>query len=349
MNRRSLLKFSGYLGAATAASQLGWLNAVSQAADPSSPPESSASSSSITMQLDWVFNVQFAGLLMADHLGLYQQRGLTVALKPWESGMIVPDVVAADPLAIGCSEQNLISAAQAEGMPIKAIATMFQASPYALMAMPDSNIQTLSDLAGKKVGVHADGVKVMELVKNVNGLKPNDIEVVEIPYENKLDRLINGELAALQCYAVDEPVGFTKQVGKAPILMPMDEYGYKAYAQVFFASETMLQQQPEQVKAFLEASFAGWRIALANIPATAKLIAETYAEKNSKYTDVAYQQQSLQLVSEYVLRGIGAHQIGIIQPEQWQQATDLMVQYGIIPSRPDPEKSLDLSLWSGMS
>jgi NitT/TauT family transport system substrate-binding protein len=347
MNRRSLLKLSGYFGAATAATQLGWLNAESQAAEPSSP--ASSSSPTLTMQLDWVFNVQFAGLLMADYLGLYKQRDLTVALKPWESGMIVPDVVAADPMAIGCSEQNLILAAQAQGAPIKAVATMFQASPYALMAMPDSNIQTLADLVGKKVGIHADGVKVMELVKSINGLKPGDIEVVEIPYENKLNRLIGGELAALQCYAVDEPIGFAKQVGQAPILLPMDQYGYKAYAQVFFASDALLQQQPEQVKAFLEASFAGWRIALANIPATAKLIAETYAEKDSKYTDVAYQQQSLQLVGEYVLRGIAANQIGTILPAQWQQATDLMAQYNIIADRPDPEKSLDLSFWSGVS
>lgn len=359
MNRRSLLKFSGYLGATAALTQLGGFSAVTQvargstpaspAADRSAAPSPAANGAALTMQLDWVFNVQFAGLLMADHLGLYKQRDLAVALKPWESGMIVPDVVAADPLAIGCSEQNLILAAQAQGAPIKAVATMFQASPYALMAMPDSNIRTLTDLVGKKVGIHADGVKVMELVKSVNGLKPDDIEIVEIPYENKLDRLIRGELAALQCYAVDEPIGFTEQVGKAPVLMPMDQYGYKAYAQVFFASNALLTQQPEQVKAFLEASFAGWRIALANIPATAKLIAETYAEKNSKYTDVAYQQQSLQLVGEYVLRGIAANQIGTISPSQWQEATDLMAQYGIIASRPDPETSLDLSFWSGMS
>ncbi|MCU0524102.1 MAG: ABC transporter substrate-binding protein [Elainella sp. Prado103] len=338
LNRRSLFKASGYFSAAALVSP--WLTSARQL------KSRAAESPVMTMQLDWVFNVQFAGLLLAEHQGLYRQKGLTLTIKPWESGMIVPEVVAANPMMIGCSEQNLILDAQAQGIPLKAIATMFQASPYALMTMPNRGLTQLTDLVGKKVGVHADGVKVMELVKGVSGLAPTDIEVVEIPYDNKLDRLISGELDALQCYAVDEPIGFRQKVGEAPVLMPMDQYGYKAYAQVFFTTDSMLQQAPEQVKAFLEASFAGWELALADIPGTARLVAETYAAPGSKYTNVDYQQQSLQLVGEYVLRGINPDQMGMILPEQWQQTADLMAQYGIIAQAPSGADSLDLSLWT---
>jgi NitT/TauT family transport system substrate-binding protein len=339
LNRRSLLKFSGYLGVTAMAAQLGWRKVSAQELN------------GLTMQLDWKFNVQFAGLFVADHQGLYRQKGLNVQIKPWESNLIVPEVVAANPMTIGCSEQNLILEAQANGAPIKAVATMFQASPYALMTLPDRNLRTLKDLVGQKVGVHADGVKVMELVKGINGLNPTDIEVIEvieIPYENKLDRLISGELDALQCYAVDEPISFEAKVGQPPILLPMDQYGYKAYAQVFFTTDQMLQQAPDQVRAFLEASFAGWKLAMADIPGTARLVAETYAEADSKYTNVSYQQQSLKLVADYVLRGIPADQIGTIAPDQWQHMTDLMAQYGIIDGEPRLDESIDLSLWPGL-
>ena len=338
MNRRSLLQYSGLFGTAALATGLGLLK---------SSPSRAADMMPMTMQLDWKYNVQFAGLLLADHLGLYKEKGLEVAIKPWESDMMVPDEVAAKPMMIGCSEQNLILEAQAKGVPLKAIATMFQASPYALMTMPDSGISSLNDLVGKSVGIHADGVKVMELVKGVNGIQPNDIEVIEIPYENKIERLISGELAAVQCYAVDEPIAFEQKVGQAPILLPMDQYGYKAYAQVFFTTDALLQQHSEQVKAFLSASFAGWQSALADVPGTAKLIAEKYAESGSKYTDVDYQQKSLELVKEYVLRGIPETQLGTISAEQWQKTTDLMAQYGIIDANPTVQASLDLTLWSG--
>ena len=332
MKRRSFLKYSSF----AAASGIG-LAIV---------PHSQAAELSMTMQLDWKFNVQFAGLLMADHLGLYRKKGLNVVINPWKDDMVVPDEVVANPMMVGCSEQNLILEAQAKGAPLKAIATMMQASPYALMAMPQSGITKLSDLVGKKVGVHVDGLKIMELVKGVSGLQPNDIEVVEIEYDNKADRLISSEFAAIQCYAVDEPIPFAKKIGQQPTLLALDEYGYKAYAQVFFATNDLLMQHPKMVKRFLQASFEGWKRAIADIPGAAKVVAEKYAEPGSKYTDVAYQQQSLELVSQYILKGITLAEIGKIVPEQWQKTTDLMAQYGIIETNPDTRSSLDLNFWA---
>ena len=333
IKRRSFLKYSSF----AAASGIGLTIA----------PHSQAAELSITMQLDWKFNVQFAGLLMADHLGLYRKKGLNVVINPWKDDMVVPDEVVANPMMVGCSEQNLILEAQAKGAPLKAVATMMQASPYALMAMPQSGITKLSDLVGKKVGVHVDGLKIMELVKGVSGLKPDDIEVVEIEYDNKVDRLISGEFAAIQCYAVDEPIPFAKKIGQQPTLLALDEYGYKAYAQVFLATNDLLTQHPKMVKRFLQASFEGWKRAIADIPGAAKVVAEKYAEPGSKYTDVAYQQQSLELVSQYILKGITLAEIGKIVPEQWQKTTDLMAQYGIIETNPDTRSSLDLSFWAG--
>lgn len=58
---------------------------------------------------------------------------------------------------------------------------MFQFSPYGLMAPSDgpTNLTSLESLVGVSVGVHADGLKVMELVKGLNQV--TDITVVEIP------------------------------------------------------------------------------------------------------------------------------------------------------------------------
>jgi NitT/TauT family transport system substrate-binding protein len=126
----------------------------------------------------------------------------------------------------------------------------------------------------------------------------------------------------------------------------LDQFGYRAYAQVLFATDSLLREHPEQVKAFLWASFSGWKLALANIPDTAKLVAETYAAKDSKYTNVEYQQQSLELVGQYVMRGIRPTEIGRILPEQWQQTANLMAQYGIIDRIPNPEDSLNLNFWT---
>lgn len=335
MRRRSFLTYSLATGVSTASAV--WLKSPIAVAMPAT--------GQLTMQLDWKFNVQFAGLLIADYLGLYSDKGLDVAIQPWESGMVVPETVQSTAMMIGCAEQNLISQAQAEGAPLKALATMFQASPYALMTMPDSGLTTLQDLIGQTVGVHVDGLKVMELVKGVNGIEPGAIEVLEIPYEDKIGRLVRGELAALQCYAVDEPIAFANEVGQEPLLMPMDAYGYEAYAQTFFTTDALLAEHSEMVKTFLEASFEGWQAALADIPGTASIVAENYAEPGSKYTDVAYQTRSIELCADYVLRGIAPEQLGAIDSDRWMLAANRMAEYGIISAAPSLDMALDLSLW----
>jgi NitT/TauT family transport system substrate-binding protein len=352
MNRRSLLQLTGLLGLGSLAScmtlsddaLLVEYNGVQSNGVQSNG--TGALPAPLIMQLDWGFNVQFAGLLLADNLGLYRQRGLNMVIQDWTSDAVVTEVVAETPRMIGCAEQNLILDAQSKGMPLKAIATMFQASPYGLMSLPDRSITTLNDLRGERVGVHVDGIKVMELVKGISGI--TDIEVVEIPSEAKLDRLISGEFAALQCYAVDEPIGFLRRMGELPTVLPMDEYGYTAYAQVLFTTDDLLEQQSEQIKEFLSASFEGWTIALNDRLNTAQIVVQEYVDPTSQYFDLEYQLQSLELVKDYVLRGIAESKIGTISPDRWQEAAIRMAEYNIIASLPDLESSIDLNLWSGI-
>jgi NitT/TauT family transport system substrate-binding protein len=179
--------------------------------------------------------------LLADQAGLYVSKNLSVELLPWESGIVVPERVTANPRILGCAEPNLIMAAQASGAPITALASIFQVSPLSLMTLPETGITTLDQLVGQKVGMHADGRAVITWVQAVRGISPGSIEVVEIPYEHKFDRLLSGELAAIQCYAVDEPLRFAQQCDLNPVVLTLADYGFDAYAQVIFAHNDLLK------------------------------------------------------------------------------------------------------------
>ena len=336
LSRRQILKSAGMLGLGVGTSNLlPVFSAPSRAALP------------LTMQLDWKFNVQFAGLLMADHLGIYQDSGLAISLKPWESSMVVPDEVAANPMVIGCAEQNLILSAQANGAPVRAVASMFQASPLALMSLPESEINTLTDLVGKKVGVHVDGLQVMELVQGVSNLAPGDIEVVEIPYENKNDLLMSGDFSAIQCYAVDEPIGFKASSGIEPAILNLSDYGYEAYAQVIFAHADLLDSEPDAVKQFLKATFEGWQEVLDNIPVGAQVVVDHYVETDSKYNDVSYQVDSLKLISDYMLMNIEPGGLGTIDMDRWMLMAQRFADYNIIDAAPELGMSYVPGFWPG--
>jgi len=330
-SRREFLRLGGVLGLGLASPVKGVL-----------PPSAQAA---LSLQLDWKYNVQFAGPLVADHRGLFSARGLDISIKPWTSGMLVTDVVAENPFTLGSAEQNLVLAAQAKGAPIRAVASMFQASPLALMTLPSSDISSLEDLRGKQVGVHVDGLEVMNLVLGVSGLGNKAIGVKQIPYEDKFERLLSGELAAIQCYAVDEPLSFESQTGVKPRLLKLHDYGYEAYAQVIFAHTSALERYPDDVKSLLEATFEGWRQALSDVPAAAAIVVDHYAEPGSKYQDLAYQTESLRLIEGYMLAGIDSSTLGSIDSARWMRMAQRFQDYGIIENSPTLEQSLAQGFW----
>ncbi|MBE9078527.1 ABC transporter substrate-binding protein [Romeria aff. gracilis LEGE 07310] len=338
-SRRRLLRTTGGLG-------LGAFTHAALAGRSLVNPQAAEATMSLNMQLDWKFNVQFAGLMLAAAAGLYTEKGLAVELMPWESGLVVTDAVIENPMTLGCAEQNLILDAQAAGAPIRAIATMFQASPLALMALPDSGITRLRDLVDQKVGVHADGLAVMALVQGVSGLEENAIAVTEIPYEAKAERLLSGEYAAIQCYAIDEPIGFAAETGIEPVVISLNDYGYEAYAQVIFAHAELLANTPMLVQDFLTATFAGWRLALADIPAAAERVVSTYVEADSPYADLDYQTQSLALIADYLLLDIEPSQLGSISPGRWMRMARRFADYRLIAQVPELTHSLALSSWT---
>lgn len=299
---------------------------------------SASAAETVRFQLDWKFNAQFAGLFVAQGTGLYAKAGIAPTLLPWEDNVDVVSDVAAGKVEFGCAEQNLIIAAQARGAPVRAVATMFQASPYGLMTTPDRTLGSLQDLAGKRVGVHVDGVKVLALVSGVN--KIPGIEVVEIPYGDKYERVRKGELHAVQCYVIDEPIGINAQYGAPPKVLKLSDYGFVSTAQTIVASEKLLADKPELVRAFLKATFDGWRATLADKPAAARLVVEQFVPAGSKYKDLAYQTETIQLLEPYVLGKGGLERIGVIDPEAWKSAARLMQEYGIVSTLPDLDRSL---------
>ncbi|ESA34261.1 diguanylate cyclase [Leptolyngbya sp. Heron Island J] len=294
------------------------------------------------MQLDWRLNAQFAGLCVAEAYGKYRRQGLAVTLKPAPPDLDVIQTVVSQPHTLGCAEESLILAAQAQGVAVVAIATMLQASPLSLMSLPEQNLSHLQQLPGKRIGVHSDGRQALALVLSKNHIPADQIDIVTIPYRDKHQRLINGEFDAVQCYALDEPLDFARRLGQPPTVLTFHQYGFDAYSQVIFAPTQLVTEQPHYLKRFLAATFAGWRWAINHPSQTAQLLVQQYVEPD--YQDVNYQTQSLKIIANYVQNN--GQTIGTLDPRRWQHSAQQLVEAGLIETLPLLDTSIDLSLWS---
>lgn len=292
----------------------------------------------VTMQLDWIYNVQFAGLYQAKSQGYYAAAGLDVTLVPAQKGQkTVEAVLSRTGLSLGCAESNVLLRARSEGAPIVALATMFQGSPMGWMYLPESGISSLADFQGKRIGVHPDGEKVIRLLFERQGLQGEDIELPNVGYDPAI--LISGEVDAMQAYYIDEFVKLQLETnGQGAMIMAKDA-GYSAYSQVFFTTESLLAENEAALYRFLKASQLGWQYALENIEETVDLVLQEY----NPQLDRAYQVASLEKIRELVMPD-GQQIMAPMDRKVWEQAQADYLQFGLLEAPADLDQLLDFRL-----
>lgn len=260
----------------------------------------------ITVQLDWKPGVQFAGLLVAQERGWYRDAGLAVTIRANDFRRPYVDVVAESDSTVGTSEARTLVNARAAGRPIRAVATMFQASPVVLISRMGRGLTTVDALAGKTIGIHRP--EDLAMLRTVFGVRPFTARQVGFEFKE----LLAGEVDAAPGYLMDEPLRLA-QNGTEVSVVPLAEYGWTDYAQVLFVSEAFLSKNSAALERFLIVTFRGWRTALAEPDATAASIAKQYP------TDLnpASLRKSLSRIGP--LLTAESNHAGTMRPETWQR------------------------------
>ena len=98
----------------------------------------------VTLQLKWLHQFQFAGYYAAKAKGYYREAGLEVNFIEAKPGKAVIDSVIGGEALYGVDVSRLLLA-RAEGKPVVALGVIFQHSPYILVTRQDSPTQNIHD------------------------------------------------------------------------------------------------------------------------------------------------------------------------------------------------------------
>ncbi len=250
----------------------------------------------LVVQMDLgVKNAQFAGLLVAEQRGWYREAGLDVALVKAADTTDVAAVVAASDHTLGSIESGLFLAGRARHLPIVAIGTMFQASPLSQISLTAKGIRTPADWVGKKIAVGADGHEAIDAVLAKAGLTHAQLTLLDADYDNA--PLLDGRYDSKQGYLIDEYVAL-RTAGHDVSAILLSDYGNVAYSQVMFVSQAFLAKNRAALVKFLAVSNRGWRTAVADPAATAKMIIARYEPS----LGLAYQTESLRQIAPFLTR-----------------------------------------------
>lgn len=229
----------------------------------------------VSIQLHWNHQFEFAGIYAALQQGFYTEAGLEVSIKPWRAGVDVLDEVLSRRADFGIGYSQLIID-YAKGVPIRLLSATFQYSPVILIT--NRPIIGLRDLSNSKV-MRQEILQVLSLLKMARLEGASNIR--ERPSSGRLNEFLLGEVDAFSAYSTNEP--FVLESMKVPFyIVDPKSYGIQSYDDLIFTSQALVEQDPETVERFKQATIEGWRYALDNPEVVVDLILKEYSVAKSR-------------------------------------------------------------------
>ena len=294
----------------------------------------------IVLQLKWLHQAQFAGYYAAQENGYYDDEDLEVEIRsadPTTDPIMITAVGRADVIV---DWMPSVLRGREQGVPLVNIAQPFKRSGYGLTCLRSSNIRTLNDLRGKKVGhfpgansvplrallvklgISTDpissggdvlpGVQLVEYGDVVFGMKSGTVDCITTMSYNELNEL--------------KAVGFRDN---ELVVFPFDELGVATLEDGLYVLERKLQDAvfADAMARFVYASMNGWRWVEEN---RAEAVSIVLARMGDESPD-AREHQTLMLreIIELIADSNGA-----LEAADFQRTVDILLDGGALATPP---------------
>lgn len=298
-------------------------------ADTGSSPEQKAAVplQEVRVQLKWTHQFQFAGYYAAIHNGYYRDAGLKVTLIEHSPGVTPIDQLMGGRVDFSVADSGALIY-RAAGVPLVALAAIFQNSPSILISLAESGISELSDLKNKRAMLSGGymNAELMSMLQNV-GIASDEIQLM--PSDTDINVLIDGKTDAYNAYTTNEPYILTQRGISFISFLPRD-YGVDFYGDILITTEATIATDPELVSNFREATLKGWNYAVRNPEELVDLILEKYNSQNKSREHLLFEaKESIKLILPNVVP------IGYMNEERWQRIETIFRDQGILTQNVD--------------
>ena len=231
----------------------------------------------LTVQLSWIKNAEFAGEFMADSKGYYADAGFS-SVNLLTGPVAQEEIVATGKADFGLSNAVSTAAAIANSdFPLKIVGTTYQKNPFSILSLSDKgNIKTPQDLIGKKIGVQDPNLSLFKALLAANDIDEDQVEIVPNGFD--VAPLEDKQIDGLVAYITNESL-LVKGHGFDTVDLPFADNGLPFVAESVMTTDEIIKNEPEKVKAFLEAEIKGWKDACSDLEGGAKLAVDTYGKE----------------------------------------------------------------------
>jgi NitT/TauT family transport system substrate-binding protein len=318
----------------------------------------------ITFQSKWFPQAQFAGYFVAIDKGFYAEEGLDVTVL--DGGNVNPTVqVASGNADFGTDWIANMLVQREQGLDVVQIAQVFQDSGYRLVALRDSGIESIADLAGRRVGVWGFGNEfVTQAVFAAEGftsdLDPTvtnpDVNAIVYAFDPALVFPDQVDAASAMTYnELDQIIGLGYGLDRLNVLDPAD-IGANLLEDLIFTRPEVLETADfkgsglsgrEVAERFVRATLRGWEYAIDNQDEAVFIVlgfcGDTCAGSGSTQSPLIHQTWQMARVAELV-RPNADTVLGEVSREAFERSVGLLNEVGLLSSPVGYEDVVDNSV-----
>ena len=294
--------------------------------------DGSGQSVHIRLPMGYIPNIQFAPFYVAVDKGYFKEAGIEIEFDySFETDGVALVGAGEVPFALVSGEQVLL--ARAQGLPVVYAAAWFQQYPISVVSKVTQGIRTPQDLVGKKIGLPglfgANYVGFQALLFS-SGLKETDVALDSIGF-NQVEALATDQEEAVVVYTANEPIQLRAHGYE------LNEIRVADYAQLasngILTNEMTISENPEQVRAFVEAFLHG----LADTMASPDAALETCKSYIPNFTELDPEVQKQILAASIELWN--TDHPGESDPQAWKNMQDVLLRAGLLAVELDLSKA----------
>nr|WP_321508855.1 ABC transporter substrate-binding protein [uncultured Celeribacter sp.] len=277
---------------------------------------------------NWLPQAEHGGYYQAVAKGYYNDCGIDVEIVPGGPQVNNRAMLMAGKIDFNMAGNLLLPFNSIDqGIPVKVVAAHFQKEPQVLMTHPGkfSSFEDLKNVSKMILG-DAGFQSYYQWMITTFGFDAGK----RVPYTFNPAPFIADEMSAQQGYITSEPFAVEREGGFKPDIWVLGDDGFSTYATLVETMDSTIEETPEVVQCFVDASSIGWADYLYGDPAPAN---EMIQAANADMSDeqIAF---SISQLKEYGIVDSGyslEHGIGAMDPEVIEEFYEKMVTAGVVP------------------
>lgn len=279
-------------------------------------------SDKVTFNMGWLPQGSMAGVIVAIDQGFYAEAGLDVEAVRGFGGIRTVNEIDQGMFEFGYGDPLAIILNRRNGGSTRLVGAINDRWPAALCFIKSRHtIESPADLAGLTVGGGQTSpmqVIVPEWLK-LNGMSPDDIELMQLDPAIVVNSLIEGQIDAGECWKGNSLALFQKRAAAADLevgWIAYSSFGLDIYGNGIVTAEKTITDNPDLVRRFVAATYRGYEWVENNPGQAADIVTRNYPVLDKAVT--------LQQIEELIDLMAGGGERGWLEAEKVQRTLEFL-------------------------